>query len=336
MNWDSLEKKHDKNKVLDWLRTFSDQIIEAVYFAKKLKVKKREFDKIVACGMGGSGIGSALLRNMLKHELKIPFETFNSYKLPEYVDRKTLVFCVSFSGNTEETIACYKQARKKGAYVVSVTTGGWFKKKVKKDIVLEPGIAPQPRMGLAYVCLPQLIVLERLGLVEKKNTELGEAVFLLKKEQGKLEEKAKELALKMKGKLPIFYACDDLERLAYRFRTDVNENSKQYALHHFLPEHNHNEINAFSGLKKGNCHFFFLRHEGESKKIQKRFKVTKKVVGKNFNVTEVHLKGKSLIAATFYGLQLAALTSYYLSLLNKRDPEPVPMIGLLKKELKKK
>jgi glucose/mannose-6-phosphate isomerase len=310
-------------------------MIEAVYYAKKLKVRKRQIDKIVACGMGGSGIGSAILRNLLKDELKVPFETFNSYTLPEYVDSKTLVFCVSFSGNTEETIACYKQAKKRGAYAVSVTTGGWFKKNVKKDIVIVPARAPQPRMGLAYVCLPQLIVLEELGLVEKKNAELGEAVFLLKKEQHNLEEKAKELALKMKGKLPIIYAPEELERVAYRFRTDINENSKQYALHNFLPEHNHNSINAWLGLGKKDCEFFFLRHGGESKKIATRFKVTKKVVGKHFNVTEVHLKGKSLIAVTFYALQLAALTSYYLSLLNKLDPEPIPMIALLKKELKK-
>ncbi len=335
MNWISLEEKYDKRRVLAWMRTFSDQMIEAVYFAKKLEVKKREIGNIVACGMGGSGVGAAILRNLLKSELKVPFETFTSYELPEYVDSKTLVFCVSFSGNTEETIACYKQAKKTGAYVVSVSTNGWFQKNVKSDIIRVPAIAPQPRMGLAYVCLPLLIVLEELGLVKKKDSELGEAVFLLKKEQHLLEEKAKELALKMKGKLPIIYAPEELERIAYRFRTDINENSKQYAMHNFLPEHNHNEINAWLGLGRKDCEFFFLRHEGEDKKIQKRFKVTRKVVGKHFNVTEVHLKGRSLIAVTFYALQLAALTTYYLSLLNGMNPEPIPMIELLKKELKK-
>ncbi len=250
MNWMSLREKHDKEHVLEWIRTFSDQCIEAVYYGKKLKVKKRKIDKIVACGMGGSGVGSALLRNLLKDELKVPFETFNSYSLPEYVDRKTLVFCVSFSGNTEETISCYKQAKKRRAYVVSVATGGWFKKNVKKDIIVEPAIAPQPRMGLAYVCLPQLIVLEGLGLVEKKNSELGEAVFLLKKEQYNLEEKAKQLALAMRNKLPIIYAPEELQTIAYRFRTELNENAKQFALSHFLPEHNHNEICARLGLKR--------------------------------------------------------------------------------------
>ena len=85
MNWDKLKQKYDKKHVLSWMRVFSDQMIEAVYYAKKLKVKKREIDKIVACGMGGSGVGAAILRNLLKDELNIPFETFNSYSLPEYV-----------------------------------------------------------------------------------------------------------------------------------------------------------------------------------------------------------------------------------------------------------
>lgn len=336
MDWERLQMEYDKKHVLSWMRTFSDQIIEAVYYGKRFKPKKRKIEKIVACGMGGSGIGSAILRNLLKDELKVPFETFNSYELPEYVDSKTLVFCVSFSGNTEETVSCYKQARKKRAYVVSLTTGGWFLKKVKKDIMVMPASAPQPRMGLAYVCLPMLVALEKLGLVKKKNSELGEAVFLLKKEQRRLEEKAKELALKLKGKLPVVYAPEELQAVAYRFKTELNENSKQLAVYSVVPELDHNEINAWLGLGRKDCEFFFLRYEGESKKIAKRFRITRTVMGKHFNVTEVNLKGKSLIAVSFYALQLAALTSYFLSLLNKKDPEKIPMVGLLKRELKKK
>ncbi len=335
MEWEKLKQKYDKKKVLSWTRTFSDQCIEAVYYGKKFKPKKRKIDKIIACGMGGSGVGAAILRNLFKDELNVPFETFNSYELPAYVDRKTLVFCVSFSGNTEETLACFKQAKKKQAYTVSITTNGKLKKMMKGNGILVPSSAPQPRMGLAYTSLPILIVLEKMGLIKKKDSELGEAVFLLKKEQRSLEEKAKELALKMKDKLPIIYAAEELQTIAYRFRTEINENAKQFALSHFLPEQNHNEICSSFGLSRGSCEIFLLRHDNENKRVEKRFKILKRIMGKNYNITEVNLKGKSLMATTFYVLQLAALTSYYLALLNQIDPEPVPLIGVLKKALKK-
>ena len=335
MDWENLRQEYDKKHVLEWMRTFPDQCIEAVYFAAKFKPKKRKIEKIVACGMGGSGVGAAILRNLLKDELKVSFEVFNSYRLPAYVDQKTLFFCISFSGNTEESLACYKQAKKKKAYVVSIATGGKLAKMSKSSLILMPNGSPQPRMGLAYLLLPMLIALEKLKLVKKKNHELNEAVFLLKKEQGHIEEKAKELALKIKGKLPIIYAPEELQAIAYRFRTDLNENAKQLALSNFLPEQNHNEISAFLGIERKNCEILLLRHENEYKRISKRFKVLKKLMGKKFNITEISLKGKSLIAATFYALQLAAMTSYYLALLNKQDPEKILLIGILKKELAK-
>lgn len=335
MDWEQLGEKYDKKHVLLWMRKFPDQIIEAVYWGKKFKPRKKKVGKIVACGMGGSGIGAAIARNLLKEELKVPFETFNSYKLPAYVDSKTLVFCVSFSGNTEETIACFKEAKKKKAYAIGIATGGKMRKLAGRDCIVVPKSSPQPKMAIAYLCLPILVVLEKMGLVGKKDKELGEAVYLLKKEQFHLDQKAKELAVAMKNRLPIIYAPEELASAAYRFRTELNENAKQFALSNFVPEQNHNEINAVFGLGKKSCGIFLLRHEGESERTAKRFSLMKKLMGKRFKIADVNLKGKSLIAVTFYALALAELASYYLALLNRIDPEETPLIPLLKKELKK-
>jgi len=335
MNWMKLEQKYDKKHVLSWMRIFSDQCIEAVYIGSKFKPRKKKPEKIVVCGMGGSGVGGRLLKNLLKDEIKIPFEVYNSYELPAYVDSKTLVFCVSFSGNTEETLSCFKQAKKRKAYTIGITTNGKLKKLAGNNCILIPKSSPQPRMAIAYLFFPMLMVLEKMKLVGKMNGQLNETVFLLKKEEGRIETKAKEFALKMKNKLPIIYASEELETITYRFRTEINENAKQFALNHFLPEQNHNEISASFGLSRGGCEIFLLRHDSENKRVEKRFKILKRIMGKNYNITEINLKGKSLMATTFYALQLAALTAYYLALLNHVDPEPVPSIGILKKELKK-
>jgi len=336
MKWEKLQEKYDKKQVIKWMRAFPDQMIESVYRGNKFKPKKKKIDKIVACGMGGSGIGAALLKDMLKDELKVPFNVYNSYELPAYVDRNTLVFCNSFSGNTEETLACFKQAKKKGAYTVAITTGGKLSKLGKANLVVIPKSSPQPRMAITYLSLPMLVVLQKMRLVKSKSKEMHEAIFLLRKEQRQIEERAQELALKMKNKLPIIYAGEELATLSYRFRTEINENAKQFALNHFLPEQNHNEINCRFGLSRKNAEIFFLRHEGETKRVSKRFNVTKKVMGKHYKITEIKLKGRSLLAVTFYALQLAGLTAYSLALLNKVDPEPVSAIAFLKKQLAKR
>jgi len=334
MDWDKLIEKYDRKNVIAWMRTFPEQIAEAVYIGRKFRPKKRKVEKIVACGMGGSGVGAAILRDWLKKELTVPFEVFNSYTLPAYVDSRTLVLCISFSGNTEETIACFREAKRKKAYVIGVTKNGMLRKMAGKNCLFVPNASPQPRMGLAYMLMPLLVALESMKLIKSKNSELTEAFFLLKKESRPLEAKARELALKMRGKLPIIYAPEELTTLTYRFRKEVNENSKQFLLNNYVPEQNHNEISVRFGLKKKDCGIFLLRHENEYSRVSRRFSVLKKIMGGHFRITEVNLKGKSLIAVTLYGLQLAALTSYYLALLNGLDPEPVPDIAVLKKALK--
>ncbi len=336
MKWEKLRQKYDRENVLPWLRKFPDQCIEAIYVGNKFRAKKRKIERIVGCGMGGSGVGLQILRNLLKEELRVPFEVFHSYELPAYVDSKTLVLCVSFSGNTEETLACYRQAKKKMAYVIAFATGGTLGKMAKGNCVMLPKGSPVPRMAVAYLCLPALIVLQKLGLIESKASELNEMVFLLKKGRDKIEEKGKELALKLRGKLPVIYASEELQTVTYRFRTELNENSKQFALNNFLPEHNHNEINGVFGLERGNCHFIFLRHGKEPEKIVRRFRYIAKVFKRKFNITEVQLEGRNLIAIVFYALQLAAMTSYYLALLNHIDPEITPPLKELKQVLKRK
>ena len=335
MHWERLRRKYDSKDVLSHMRGFSDQCIEAVYIASRFSPKKRKIEKIVACGMGGSGVGAGILKDLLKGELKVPFDVFNSYHLPAYVDGKTLVLCVSFSGETEETISCFKEAKRKKANVIALATGGTLARMAKKDCIVIPQ-SPQPRMALPYLCLPLLITLQKIGLVRSTASELNELVFLLKKEQLRIEEKAKHLAGQLHGKMPVIYAPEELSATACRFTKELNENSKQFAHYNAVPEQNHNEINAIFGLNRKNSHFILLRHRNEGERIGRRMQFLEKVLRRKFDVTECQLEGKSLIAATFYAIQLAALTSYYLGLLNKTDPDKIPVIKELKKELKRK
>ena len=83
-----------------------------------------QYDSILIAGMGGSAVGGLLLRDWLLDTLKIPCDVSRGYHLPAWVNKKTLVYAVSYSGNTEETISQYMEAVKLGCTVVCFCSGG--------------------------------------------------------------------------------------------------------------------------------------------------------------------------------------------------------------------
>jgi glucose/mannose-6-phosphate isomerase len=76
----------------------------------------RQFSHIVVAGMGGSALAGDMCRDWL--DLPVPFQVVKDYTLPQYVGPQTLVIACSFSGNTEETISAFNDAKTKGAHVV--------------------------------------------------------------------------------------------------------------------------------------------------------------------------------------------------------------------------
>ncbi|MDY6915956.1 MAG: SIS domain-containing protein, partial [Candidatus Cloacimonadota bacterium] len=66
-----------------------------------------KIERIVICGMGGSAISGDIAAAAFNSI--IPISVVKDYNIP-YVDEKTLVICISYSGNTEETLSCLQQA----------------------------------------------------------------------------------------------------------------------------------------------------------------------------------------------------------------------------------
>jgi len=330
-DWEKLIALYDKSNIVAFQQDFPKQCGKAFELGKKAIVPEKEVKNIIAAGMGGSGVGAFFLKNILKSELKVPFDITHSYELPEFVGTSTLALVVSFSGNTEETISCFKDAKKRGAMVVSVCSGGELQKLDEKAIVVPK--VPQPRYAVAFVSLPMLGVLQNKGLVGEKDKEINAMVSFLESAREEINEKAKEIAEKLKGKFPLIYAPTELEAVAYRWQCDLNENSKIFAHHHVIPEMNHNELNAFKGLENGEI--VLLRSKNESERIRKRMDFTKKTLGEKFPVSEVLIEGSSLLERTFYAVWLGTLLSTYLGLVQGFDPVPIPTISKLKKELKK-
>lgn len=331
MDWGILQKKFDKNRVFEFTANFPEQLRQAIKIGKAFSaMESNVVSKIVFCGMGGSGSSGRIVKSIVQGEIAVPIEIVADYSLPNFVDANTLVVAVSFSGNTEETIACFEEAKKKGAKVVGITSNGTLAKIAEHKIVVPS--APQPRLALPSLSVPIFFVLSNYNLISSKEKELVQCSEFLAKEKSSIEKTAKTIALKLKGKFPVIYAASKYEGIAYRFRCELNENSKVLALHHVLPEMNHNEINA-EDLPKNSC-FALLRNINESPKMQKRFEFTKKTFSAFPNI-EIWLKGSNPIEENYYGVFTFAMAAYYLALLNKKDPNEIPVIAKLKNELKK-
>ena len=66
------------------------------------------YEKIVVIGVGGSGIAGKIFQELYT---KKPVITSDDYRVPDFVDKNTLVIGISYSGNTEETLSMVALAK---------------------------------------------------------------------------------------------------------------------------------------------------------------------------------------------------------------------------------
>lgn len=315
-----------KTHMLNLLKDFPKQIKDAARIAKKAQITvKGKINNIIICGMGGSAIAGLILKDCLKDEIKVPITITRSYSIPKFVDNNTLAIMVSYSGNTAETLSAYKEALKRKAKIVAITSNGKLSS-IKNSIKIPKGFPP--RTALAYIFFPILIILEKAKLIKNKKKETKETVALLKKFN---PQPAKSLAktLQDKRKIPVIYSSSSYKSAAYRWKTQLNENSKVFAAFGIFPEVCHNEVEAdFKNIRA-----IMLKDPQEHPKTKKQMDAFKRI--SKANTKEILLKGKSRLAKIFYSIYFGDYTSYYLSKLKKVNPVSKKRIEALKKEIKK-
>jgi len=295
-----------------------------------------KYDNIVVLGMGGSGVSGNLLAAYIS-ELKkpIPVHTIKNYFLPKYVTKNSLVFAVSYSGNTEETISAYREAVKLKAKVIGISSGGklsMLSKENKNDFIKIPSGIP-PRLSTPYLLFPMLNVLQSAGIIKQRYIEFRDAIESLKKPA--LKKFAKDIAEKIGKKLPLVYSSERMGVVAMKWKTDINENAKIPAFYNVYPEFNHNELNGYVN-KVTDFHIIILRDDEDYGRIRKRMKITKSLFRKyGHSVTEILIRGDSFLAKLLSTLYTGLWLSYWLAIAYDTDPTPVKIIEDLKKELKK-
>lgn len=305
----------------------------------------RELQRIVVAGMGGSALAALLAKNWLERELPLQIEVVRTYELPEYVDAQTLVICSSYSGNTEETIAAYEDASRRGAQLAIIAAGGklleFANERQIAAVKLPNGV--QPRMAMLYNLRALVRVLAHFEQIDTNYYEqIAHYGTWLHEESaawgsGVTTDKniAKQLALFSVGKTPVFYAGHLMAPVAYKWKISWNENAKNVAFWNELPEFNHNEFMGWAShpVEKPFA-VVDLVSEFEHKRIQKRFEISDRLLsGRRPKAHIVRLQGESPLAQMLWGCILADFVSIYVAVLNGVDPTPVNLIEKFKAEM---
>ena len=323
-----------------------EHILNALCFDVSLEIKD-EYDGIVISGMGGSAIAGDMLIDLFCDSLEKRIYVNRGYRLPSFIGKKMLFLAISYSGNTEETLAALGEAEKRGMPIICLSSGGKLKEiaeKKKYPFVSLP-LGFEPRAAFYSIFTLLIRTLEEIRFIPSLSAQFREAAEELKKLKNDLgsqkpekENELKKIAQQIKGKIPVIFSSNLLTgACGLRLKNQLNENSKLVALLSLFPEIDHNEIVGFAGLEKNGNPFsvIILRDPEESGRLKKRIEITKKALKPAFeDIIELFPKGNTKLSRFFSFVFMADLLSVYVAILNGVNPSPVDAISRLKMELK--
>ena len=338
----------DKSGMSNFLEAAPQHYEKAIEIGEGVSLKKlnEKIEKVVFLGMGGSSIGGSLLKDWGWNRVNVPIEVCRDSVIPKHVDSHSLVFAVSYSGDTHETLSAFLQALDKGCFLIGLSSGGLLKEYCQKRNLLHVSVPTglQPRLALPYLFTPPAIILEKIGVLNGIKKEIEDAVKTLKNVREKVkastattQNESKKIALKVYGTLPIVYGFRGYGTVAYRLKTQLNENSKTFCKFDVLPELNHNEVEGWEGIRPSIANLLsviLLRDYEEPEEAKIKFEILKDILkSKINNIQELYGEGNTILARMLSAIYIGDYLSFYLAILNRIDPTPVDNIDFVKNYL---
>jgi len=326
------------------LAGFPDQCRRARTLVASPPLSTRRPRVIVVAAMGGSAAGGDLLAACAADSVDVPILVHRGYGLPPVAGPEALVIASSYSGETAEVLSAFEVAVARGVPVVALTSGGTLARRGaeagRPHVALPAGL--MPRMALGYLFLPALPLLAAAGVPVATAAEVDDALAAVEKlavelapERPVADNEAKRLALAIGDRLPVVYGGPATGAIAYRWKTDIEENAKTLAIAGVLPEMNHNEIEAWQPHDAKHMHAVLLRDAGDAPEIARRFEVVRDLIAPNAGgVSEAHGRGVGRLARLLTLAYLGQWTSYYLAVLRDRDPWSVPILDEVKRRMR--
>lgn len=351
----------DKSNMRKVLLDFPRQLETSLSLSQNIKVEGI-FDNIIICGLGGSALAGEILicwqNNLNKRsDLLPPVYIHRDYNLPILAGKKSLIICISYSGNTEETVSAAEEGIRRNLKIIGIATGGKLEDLCKNHnipfVKIPSGI--QPRQAVGYLFVSLVKILSDSKLIEDPTKEILETAEKLNQITLEQENEGKKLAKYLVNHTPIIYSSNKFKSLARIWKIDFNENSKIPAFYNYFPELNHNEMVGFT--KEENLDKFailILRDKREYHRNLKRMELFSQLIeDKYYNFLQekakkeglrikarsicrfIEIKEGSVLFKIFSNLLLANWVSYYLALEYKTDPTPVKIVEEFKKKLGK-
>lgn len=308
--------------------------------------EREAVENVVVLGMGGSGLAGDVLAAVAAPFMSVPVTVVKSYVLPAFVSDASLVFAVSFSGDTEETVEAAGEALAAQARVVVVTGGGELARIAERAELATlpvPRDIPAPRAALGALAVPMLVALETMGLYPGASGWIELAVAQLRRRREQLaapDGPAAELAQRIGRTIPIVHSSRSLgSAAAQRWKTQVNENAKRPAFWSSHPELCHNEVAGWARhreLSEGTFTLVALRHDSEHPQVARRFEQVAELLGGAFAGTEeVRAEGDGELAQLLDLVLFGDVVSLHLAASEGLDPGPVDIFQLLKQRLRR-
>jgi len=329
----------EEKKYLTSIELLGEQLKQAYQEAKKIVLPKKyqKIETVVTCGMGGSQLGVDLARHLFSQEIKTPIIQIKGYKLPKFIDHKTLVIIISYSGNTEEALSSAMEAKEKKAQMVIITSGGKLSQLAKKNqlpsYVFNPINNPsgQPRLGTGYLLGSFLAILKKLRKIEISDGQINNMATVLK-----LKIKTKKYSTRLKNRVPVIVASEFLQGNAHIFSNQINESAKQLAFFCSIPEMGHHLLEGltFPVTNRKDLFFVFIFSQNYHPRNQKRYRITQKIMNKQkIKHFKLEFAGDKTEQAMKI-LKFGSLCSYELAKTNDVNPNKIPWVKYLKKHLK--
>lgn len=334
-------------KMQNYLYNLPEQFDEMLDLSIELPDRyQKDYHNIVVSGLGGSAIGGDILRSYALGRCPIPIIVNRDYVLPSFVNERTLVMAVSYSGNTEETLSAYRQAQQNGADIIAITSGGKLSELAQADanlVVTIPG-GMSPRAASGYLFCPLALLLEKMSLLPGVRSDIQETGQILRELRAEINPAvdgennlAWQLAQKMQDHIPVIWGSSGHSEIAaMRWKGQINENAKAPAYYNTFPELNHNELVGFEASPEllTRLLIIILGDPDDHQQVKKRIRITADIVRAQVaDVIEIKPRGKSWLAKLYSFIYIGDYASFYLALAYGINPTPVKVIDYLKAEL---
>ena len=339
-------QKLDKSNMANFIADLPKKCLESYNLAQKIILPQdyqdTNIENIVICGMGGSGIGGELVKNIITDQLKKPLIIVRDWRPPKTINKNSLVLLVSYSGNTKEILSCAEIVLQSKAKIFIITQGGELKKFAQKNKlpIFNFEYKAPPRASLSYLLMPILVVLEKSKFINLKDLQIHHNLKLLKEfnqlfypQTPNEKNIAKHLAYFVFDHVPIIIAPTNLSGVARRWKTQFAENGQNFSFFETEPEIFHNFVESrFPQRLKDDFVFLILENLQKQIKSKKSLIEFEKLLEKEcIRWEKIPQFGEDIFAQIISLVLLGDWISFYLAILNKVDPTPIRQIETIKR-----